>query len=44
MVAAETQYAECTLTRLLLGGISRKLQDSWEAGETASPNTTLVIA
>ena len=28
MIAAETEYDEGTLTRLLLGGMSKKLQDA----------------
>ena len=43
MIAAETEYDEGTLTRLLLGGMSKKLQDAWEAGETDTLNTTLDI-
>jgi len=43
MIAAETEYDEGTLTRLLLGGMSKKLQDAWEAGETDNLNTTLAI-
>ena len=43
MIAAETEYDEGTLTRLLLGGMSKKLQDAWEAGETGNLNTTLDI-
>jgi len=43
MIAAETEYDEGTLTRLLLGGMSKKLQDAWEAGETDNFNTTLDI-
>jgi len=43
MIAAETEYDEGTLTRLLLGGMSKKLQDAWEAGETDNLNTTLDI-
>jgi len=43
MIAAEIEYDEGTLTRLLLRGISKKLQDAWEAGETDSLNTTLDI-
>jgi len=37
MIAAETEYDEGTLTRLLLEGMSKKLQDAWEAGETDNP-------
>jgi len=44
MIAAETEYDEGTLTRLLLGEMSKKLQDAWEAGETDNLNTTLDIA
>jgi len=43
MIAAETEYDEGTLTRLLLGGMLKKLQDAWEAGETDNLNTTLAI-
>ena len=43
MIAAATEYDEGTLTRLLLGGMSKKLQDAWEAGETDNLNTTLDI-
>ena len=43
MIAAETEYDEGTLTRLLLGGMSKKLQAAWEAGETDNLNTTLDI-
>jgi len=43
MIAAETEYDEGTLTRLLPGGMSKKLQDAWEAGETDNLNTTLNI-
>jgi len=43
MIAAETEYDEGTLTRLLLGGMSKKLQDAWEAGQTDNLNTTLDI-
>jgi len=43
MIAAESEYDEGTLTRLLLGGMSKKLQDAWEAGETDNLNTTLAI-
>ena len=43
MIAAETEYDEGTLTRLLLGGMSKKLQDAWETGETDNLNTTLEI-
>ena len=43
MIAAETEYDKGTLTRLLLGGMSKKLQDAWEAGETDNLNTTLDI-
>jgi len=43
MVAAETEYNEGTLTRLLLGGLSKKLQDAWAVGETDNLNTTLDI-
>jgi len=43
MIAAETEYDEGTLTRLLLGGMSKKLQDTWETGETDNLNTTLDI-
>ena len=43
MIAADTEYDEGTLTRLLLGGMSKKLQDAWEAGETDNLNTTLDI-
>jgi len=43
MVVAETEYDEGTLTRLLLGGMSKKLQDAGEAGETDNLNTTLDI-
>jgi len=43
MIAAETEYDEGTLTRLLLAGMSKKLQDAWETGETDNLNTTLDI-
>jgi len=43
MIAAETEYDEGTLTRLLLGGMSKKLQDAWEAGERDNLTTTLDI-
>jgi ferredoxin len=43
MIAAETEYDEGTLTRLLLGGMSKKLQDAWETGETDQLETTLEI-
>ena len=43
IIAAETEYDEGTLTRLLLGGMSKKLQDAWEAGKTDNLNTTLDI-
>ena len=43
MIAAETEYDEGTLTRLLLGRLSKKLQDAWEAGQTDNLNTTLDI-
>jgi len=43
VIEAETEYDEGTLTRLLLGGMSKKLQDAWEAGETDNRNTTLDI-
>jgi len=43
MIPAETEYDEGTLTRLLLGGMSKKLQDAWEAGETDNLKTTLDI-
>jgi len=43
MMAAEPEYDEGTLTRLLLGGMSKRLQDAWEAGETDNLNTTLAI-
>jgi len=43
MIAVETEYDEGTLTRLLLGGRSKKLQDAWEAGETDNLKTTLAI-
>ena len=42
-VVAETEYDEGTLTGLLLGGMSKQLQDAWEAGETDNLNTTLEI-
>jgi len=43
IIAAETEYDEETLTGLPLGGMSKKLQDAWEAGETENLNTTLDI-
>jgi len=43
IIAAKTEYDEGTLTRLLLGGLSKKLQDAWEAGETDHLDTTLAI-
>jgi len=43
MIAAETEYDEGTLTRLLLGGMSKTVQDAGEAGETDNLNTTLQI-
>ena len=43
MIAEETEYDAGTLTRLLLGGMSKKLQDAWEVGETDNLNTTLDI-
>jgi len=43
MIAAETEYDEGNLTRLLLGGMLKKLQDAWEAGKTDNLNTTLDI-
>jgi len=43
MIAAKTEPHEGTLTRLLPGGMSKKLQDAWEAGETDNRNTTLDI-
>jgi len=43
MTAAKTKYDEGTLTRVLLGGMSKKLQDAWETGETDNLNTTLDI-
>jgi len=43
MIAAESKCDEGTLTRVLLGGMSKKLQDGSEAGETDNLNTTLNI-
>jgi len=43
MIAAETEYDKGTLTRLLLGGMSKKLQDAWKAGVTDNLNMTLDI-
>jgi len=43
MIAAETEYDDGTLTRLLLEGMSKKLQDPWEGGETDNLNSTLAI-
>jgi len=43
MIAAETEYDEGTLTRVRLRGMSKKLQDAWEARETDNLNTTLDI-
>jgi len=43
IIAAETEYDEGTLTRLIVGGMSKKLQDAWEAGETDDLNITLDI-
>jgi len=43
IMAAESEYDEGTLTRLLQGGMSKTLQDAWEAGETDNLNTTLAI-
>jgi len=43
MIAAETEYDEGPLTRLLLGGMSKTLLEPWEAGETDNLNTTLAI-
>ena len=43
IIAAETEYDEGILTRLLLGGMSKNQQDAWEPGETHNVNTTLSI-
>ena len=43
MIAPETEYHDGTLTRLLLGGMSQKLQDAWEAGKIDNLKTTLDI-
>jgi len=43
MIVEETEYDEGTLTRLLLEGMSKKLQDPWKARESDSLNTTLDI-